>query len=68
MEALGLVELGNEGIARVVHGGDPFSYMWIKTWQRIDDGRLSTAASSAKARYARCGKPMRTQPSLTEPS
>jgi SAM-dependent methyltransferase len=37
MEAAGLAELGNEGIARVVHGGDPFSHMWIKTWQRIDD-------------------------------
>jgi|SRR5581483_4524564 len=37
IEAAGLVELGNEGIARVVHGGDPFSHMWIKTWQRIDD-------------------------------
>lgn len=37
IEALGLVELGNAGIARVVHGGDPFSEMWIKTWQRIDD-------------------------------
>lgn len=37
MEALGLVDLGNEGTARVVHGGDPFSHMWIKTWQRIDD-------------------------------
>jgi SAM-dependent methyltransferase len=36
MEALGLVDLGNEGIARVVYGGDPFSDMWIKTWQRID--------------------------------
>jgi ubiquinone/menaquinone biosynthesis C-methylase UbiE len=36
VEALGLVELGNEGIARVVHGGEPFSDMWIKTWQRID--------------------------------
>jgi SAM-dependent methyltransferase len=37
MQAAGLVELGNEGIARVVHGGEPFSHMWIKTWQRIDD-------------------------------
>lgn len=37
MEALGLVQMGNEGVARVVHGGDPFSHMWIKTWQRIDD-------------------------------
>jgi SAM-dependent methyltransferase len=25
MEALGLVEMGNEGVARVVHGGDPLS-------------------------------------------
>jgi hypothetical protein len=41
MEALGLVELGNEGVARVVHGGDPFSGMWIKTWQRIDDAVIA---------------------------
>jgi SAM-dependent methyltransferase len=37
MEALGLVEMGNEGVARVVHGGEPLSRMWIQTWQRIDD-------------------------------
>jgi SAM-dependent methyltransferase len=37
MEALGLVEMGNEGVARVFHGGDPFSRMWIQTWRRIDD-------------------------------
>ena len=37
MEALGLVEMGNEGVARVVHGGDPLSRMWMQTWQRIDD-------------------------------
>jgi ubiquinone/menaquinone biosynthesis C-methylase UbiE len=37
LESVGLVEMGNAGIARVVHGGDPFSDMWIKTWQRIDD-------------------------------
>jgi hypothetical protein len=36
LEELGLVELAGEGIARVVHSGDPFSDMWIKTWQRID--------------------------------
>ena len=41
MEALGLGEMGNEGIARVVHGGDPFSDMWIKTWQRIDDAVIN---------------------------
>jgi SAM-dependent methyltransferase len=37
MEALGLIEMGNEGIARVFHGGDPFSRMWIQAWQRLDD-------------------------------
>lgn len=37
MDALGLVEMGNEGVARMVHGGDVFSRMWIQTWQRIDD-------------------------------
>jgi SAM-dependent methyltransferase len=47
MEALGLVELGNEGIARVVHGGDPFSHMWIKTWQRIDDAVIADGVLSA---------------------
>jgi SAM-dependent methyltransferase len=37
MEALGLVEMGNEGVARVFHGGDVFSRFWIQSWQRIDD-------------------------------
>jgi SAM-dependent methyltransferase len=41
MEALGLVEMGNEGFARVLHGGDAFSRMWIKTWQRIDDAVIA---------------------------
>lgn len=36
MEALGLGETGNEGIARVVHGGDPLSRMWIQTWKLIE--------------------------------
>jgi len=51
-----LVELGNEGIARVVHGGDPFSHMWIKTWQRIDDAVIDRGVLSesevAKMRQA----------------
>jgi SAM-dependent methyltransferase len=47
IEALGLVELGNEGIARVVHGGDPFSEMWIKTWQRIDDAIIDHGVLSS---------------------
>jgi ubiquinone/menaquinone biosynthesis C-methylase UbiE len=46
IEAAGLVELGNEGIARVVHGGDPFSHMWIKTWQRIDDAVIDCGVLS----------------------
>jgi SAM-dependent methyltransferase len=41
LEAAGLVEIGNEGVARVFHGGDAFSRMWIKTWQRIDDAVIA---------------------------
>ncbi|MCW2649681.1 MAG: hypothetical protein JWR32_657 [Mycobacterium sp.] len=41
MEAAGLVDMGNEGVARVAHGADPFSHMWIKTWQRIDEAVLA---------------------------
>src|SRR5258708_21955285 len=37
MQTLGLVEMGNEGIARVFCGGEPLSRMWIQTWQRIDE-------------------------------
>jgi SAM-dependent methyltransferase len=47
MEELGLVDMGNEGIARVVHGGDPFSDMWIKTWQRIDDAVIDNGVLTA---------------------
>jgi SAM-dependent methyltransferase len=41
MEALGLVEMGNQGVARVFHGGDPFSRMWIQTWQHLDDAIMA---------------------------
>jgi SAM-dependent methyltransferase len=44
VEALGFTEMGNEGVARVVHGGDPVSYMWIKTWQRIDAAAIADGA------------------------
>ena len=44
MAALGLIEMGNEGIARVVRGGDPLSRMWIQTWQRIDDVVIAEGA------------------------
>jgi hypothetical protein len=46
MEAVGLVELGNGGVTPVVHGGDPFSQMWIKTWQRIDDAVIDRGVLS----------------------
>ena len=36
--------MGNEGIARVFHGGDPFSLMWIKTWERVDDAMVAQGA------------------------
>jgi SAM-dependent methyltransferase len=41
VEALGLSEMGNEGVARVIRGGDPFSHMWLKTWERIDDAVIA---------------------------
>jgi SAM-dependent methyltransferase len=41
LEAAGLVDIGNEGVARVFHGGEPFSRMWIKTWERIDDAVIA---------------------------
>jgi SAM-dependent methyltransferase len=44
MHALGLVDLGNEGIARIFHGGDPFSLMWMKTWERVDDVMVAEGA------------------------
>jgi len=40
------VELGNGGVTPVVHGGDPFSQMWIKTWQRIDDAVIDRGVLS----------------------
>lgn len=46
MQALGLSEMGNEGVARVIRGGDPFSHMWIKTWQRIDDAVIASGVLS----------------------
>jgi SAM-dependent methyltransferase len=46
LEAVGLVEVGNQGVARVLHGGDPFSHMWIKTWQRIDDAVITNGVLS----------------------
>ena len=46
MEAVGLVELGNGGVTPVVHGGDPLSQMWIKTWQRIDDAVIDRGVLS----------------------
>jgi hypothetical protein len=37
MAALGLVEIGNEGISWVARGGEDWSRWWIQTWQRIHD-------------------------------
>jgi hypothetical protein len=56
MKALGLVEMGNEGIARIFHGGDPFSRMWIQSWGCVDDAivaqGLLTASEVADMRRA----------------
>jgi hypothetical protein len=37
MQALGLVEMGNQGITWVARGCDPWSRWWIQTWERIND-------------------------------
>ena len=44
--ALGLAEIANEGVVRVVRGGDPFARMWIKTWQRIDEAVIANGVLS----------------------
>jgi SAM-dependent methyltransferase len=36
MESAGLVEMGNYGSTRVVRGGEPYSRLWIQTWQRTN--------------------------------
>jgi SAM-dependent methyltransferase len=55
MESLGLIEMGNEGVARVFHGGDPFSMMWMQTWRHIDNtlidkGMLTDSEAADMAR------------------
>jgi SAM-dependent methyltransferase len=37
IESLGLVEMGNNASTRVVRGGEPYSLLWIQTWQRTND-------------------------------
>lgn len=46
MEALGLVQTGNEAFVRVFHGGDPFARMWIKTWNRMDEAVIANGVLS----------------------
>jgi SAM-dependent methyltransferase len=46
MRTLGLVEMGNEGIARVFHGDEPWSRMWIQTWQRVNDALIANGVLS----------------------
>ncbi len=38
---LGLVDCGNEGVARVIRGGDPWARYMEKTFQRTDDAMLA---------------------------
>jgi hypothetical protein len=49
MQAVGLVEMGNEAFVRCLRGGDPFARMWIKPWERIDEAVI------AKRRAERVG-------------
>jgi SAM-dependent methyltransferase len=46
MQAVGLVEMGNEGFVRIFRGGDPFARMWIKTWERIDEAVIANGVLS----------------------
>ena len=41
MESAGLVEMGNHGSTRVVRGGEPYSCLWIQTWQRTNDAIIA---------------------------
>jgi hypothetical protein len=33
--------MGNDCSARTFHGGDPYSGMWVQTWQRINDAMVA---------------------------
>ena len=40
MANIGLVDIGNEGVARIARGGDTTSLVQVKTWAAIDDRLL----------------------------
>jgi hypothetical protein len=46
MQAVGLLEMGNEAFVRRLRGGDPFARMWIKTWERIDEAVIANGVLS----------------------
>ena len=46
MASVDLTDVGNEGVARVVCGGEPMSLMWIKTWERVNDRLLADGVLS----------------------
>jgi len=56
MANVGLVEVGNEGVARIARGGDTTSLVQIPTWAAIDNrllrDRLMSKAESAGTRQA----------------
>jgi SAM-dependent methyltransferase len=37
MARLDLVDTGNEGVARVIRGGEPLSLVWVSTWKQVDE-------------------------------
>ena len=41
MESLGLIELGNEAVTRVVHGGSASSRYLVQSGQLIDDAIIA---------------------------
>jgi len=41
MARVGLADIGNEGTARIRHGGDEMSGIWLRTWELLDHRLLS---------------------------
>jgi len=41
MESLGLIELGNEGVTRVHHGGSPLSRYLVQSGKLTDDAIIA---------------------------
>ena len=58
VEALGFVQLGNEGVAYVVHGGEPLARLLAQSFEELDPQLVAhglvteSQASGARRAYA----------------